>query len=110
MRIKNIRTKLVMCAGVILIMVNPVYSEVKSAPVSIADATNITCGVLYVTETQETGKEDVYLASADGKTRLNLTRGRFNRPWNPVGSPDGRNVVFSGNNYSGMDGRSNIRL
>lgn len=81
--------------GELAMIVPPPRKMVTIPLVDKAEIPPGTCGVLYVTRDDKTGKPDLFLADPVARIRVNLTKGRT-RPWGPVGSPDGRSVYFDG--------------
>jgi WD40 repeat protein len=63
------------------------------------DASDVSSGVLHCTEDVEKNVPDIFLSDPVSGRRMNLTRGRteqsgWSQPWGPIGSPDGKAVVF----------------
>ncbi len=67
--------------------------------IKMRDSQDVQSGVLHCIDDTDTGLPDIFLSDPESGKRMNLTRGRvsdkkWSQPWGPVGSPDGRAVVF----------------
>lgn len=67
--------------------------------IKLKDAEGVKSGVLHCLDDKDTGVPDIFLSNPESGERMNLTKGRvsdkdWSQPWGPVGSPDGKALLF----------------